>query len=152
MQICFISHFFNLNLKSVLLIFSFTYFNKWRYKEQTFHIFSTSTLCRLYLFSSMKIQVLLHFHVYSIKDSLENKPPVNNGHNFRVPRVVFVNIFDCGFFTPIKNFNESFYLAQSIKIRAEIMDSEKQQKTRPHVYVWLNSGMAYANFTFIINS
>jgi len=65
MQNCFIYLFFNFNLKSVLLIFSFIYFPKWRYKEQTFPIFSTLTLCRLYLFSSMNIQVLLHFHVFS---------------------------------------------------------------------------------------
>ena len=30
-----------------------------------FPIFSILTLCRLYLFSSMKIQVLLHFHIFS---------------------------------------------------------------------------------------
>ena len=36
-----------------------------KYKEQTFHIFSTSTLCCLYLFSLMKIQVLLYFHIFS---------------------------------------------------------------------------------------
>ena len=65
MQNCFISHFFNFNLKSVLLIFSFIYFYKRRYKEQTFPIFSIFTLCHLYLFSSMKIQVLLHFHIFS---------------------------------------------------------------------------------------
>ena len=64
-QNCFIFHIFNFNLKSVLLIFSFTYFHQWKYKEQTFPIFSIFTLCHLYLFSSMKIQVLLHFHIFS---------------------------------------------------------------------------------------
>jgi len=61
----FISHFFNNNLRSGLLISSITYFHQWRYKEQKFPIFSTLTLFCPYLFSSMKKQVLLHFHIFS---------------------------------------------------------------------------------------
>ena len=54
----------SITIFSTLTLSRFTYFqlnlfHKWRYKEQTFPIFSTLTFCHLYLFSSMNTHEIM---------------------------------------------------------------------------------------------